>query len=189
MSNPNHSINQIFASRVWKIVSGLGLVLGIVSSVISIRSATKINQIEGLARQARDWKITIELTEPKEGLKVSSHVAKIAGKATFQATAANDQSNPSVNLILEENQVELVPFVKPLSESKWWWVQAGPVVHQDGAFDGTVFDGERDGAGIGVEFQIVILAVPKGTISEGDKLVNLPFSYAASNVVTVKRTL
>jgi hypothetical protein len=173
--------------NLWKIVSSIGLILGIIASIISIWTFLRIGQIEEHARKARDWIIILELSEPPNGSEISGHVARIAGTADFRATAAQVQSSPKVNLSLQENRVDLVPFVRPLSEAKWWWAQSIPVVRQDGGFEGSVFLGEQGGAGIGIDFQVVILAVPKGSVSEGNKFLNLPFSYAASNTVTVKR--
>ena len=111
----------------------------------------------------------------------------IAGLVDLRTTAAEVESPPPMNLVLGDKNVELVPFVRPLSEAKWWWAQATPLVHRDGTFEGSVFIGEKRGSGVGVNFQIAVLAVPKGSITEGDRLTNLPFSYATSNVVTVRR--
>lgn len=181
------NISEVGVQKIWNIVSATGLLLGIVASIISIVTFLRVDKIEELVRRAKDWKIVLDLSEPQNGAEMTGPVIRIAGRTDFRTTAIEVESNPRVNLALAQNQVELVPFVRPVSEAKWWWVQPSPVVRQDGSFEGSVFIGESGGAGIGIKFQIVVLAVPKGSVREGDKLVNLPFSYAASNIVTVKR--
>jgi hypothetical protein len=173
--------------NVWKIIGAIGLILGIIASVNSLWNSWKINQVAHRVQIAKGWRITINLKEPENHSEVRSYVLKIKGHVDFQTTATEAVSSPKVSLALSENDVELIPFVRPFSEAKWWWVQSIPVVGQDGSFESSVFVGERSGVGIGIEFQIVVLAIPRKSVSEGDKLVNLPFYYATSNIVTVKR--
>jgi hypothetical protein len=127
----------------------------------------KIDNIEELARQAREWKIAINLSQPQERSEISGSAVPIAGKADFRVTAAQVDTVPTVNLTLEQNKVELVPFVRPISDAKWWWTQASPAVRQDGSFDGVIQIGEK-----GLEYQVIVLAVRKGSVAEGDKLIN-----------------
>ena len=173
--------------KTWKIVSILALLVGVIASIITIVTWLKVDHIEDLARAARDWEIALVLSEPQPGTEISDFVIRLTGKVDFCVMAAQVESNSRVNLTLKENRVELVTCVKPLSEAKWWWVQTNPVVREDGHFEGSAFIGERMGTSKGVEFQIVVLAVPRGSMCEGDRHINLPFYYAASNVVNVKR--
>jgi len=167
------------------------LILGLLAAIVSILAYFKVGEVqddlEALISEAKGWQVTISLAEPQNGTRVEGFVTRIAGSVDLRATAAEMKSPPTMNLALQDKHVELVPFVRPLSEAKWWWAQAGPVVRQDGGYEGSVFIGERTGAGIGVDFQIIVLAVPQGSVTEGDRVSNLPFSYAASDTVTVRR--
>lgn len=115
------------------------------------------------------------------------YVIRIAGKMDRYTTAAETISDHKVNLILVKGKVELRPFVRPLSEAKWWWAQPNLIVKQDGSLEGSVFLGERGGKGSSIQFQIVVFAVPRDSYSKGGKLVDTPLSYAASNSIIVKR--
>ncbi|MCK4946956.1 MAG: hypothetical protein KAQ99_07835 [Candidatus Aureabacteria bacterium] len=173
--------------KLWEIVSSSGLILGIFASIISIYTFLRVKRVEKLASMAKNWIINVKLSEPENGAEVSGYIVKISGNVDFRTTAAQVESNSRVNLALQEKQVELVPFVKPLSHVKWWWAQSKPVVSQDGRFEGGIYIGEKEGAGIGVDFQIVVLALPNKAVKEGCKFVNLPFYYTASDILTVKR--
>lgn len=177
--------------RMLRPLTILALVLSILSSFLAIwafieaRSARK--GLQAFIEEGRKWRLSLTLKEPTDRAEIAGYVARIAGLVDFRTTATEVVSAPKLNLVLEEKHVKLVPFVKPLSEAKWWWAQANPLVREDGSFEGSVFIGDKAGAGVGVEFQLAVLAVPKGSVSEGDRLVNLPFSYSASNMVTVRR--
>lgn len=180
-----------FRTRLWQSLNTTALVLSILASSVAIlayleaRGARK--DLKALIEEGKKWEVSLRLLEPADRAEVFGYVTRIAGSIEFRTTAVEVQSPSKVNLALEEKNVELVPVVRPLSEAKWWWVQASPLVRQDGTFEGSVFIGEKTGIGIGVEFQLAVLAVPKGSMSEGARLVNLPFSYVASNTVTVRR--
>lgn len=178
-------------SRLWQFINAAALLLGLFVSIVSILAFFKVGEVEddleALITEAKKWQVTISLAEPQNGTKVEGFVTRIAGSVDLRTTAAEVKSPPSMNLALQDKRVELVPFVRPLSESKWWWAQADPVIRQDGGYEGSVFIGEKTRAGIGVDFQLIVLAVPQGTVTEGDRVSNLPFFYAASNTVTIRR--
>lgn len=166
------------AKLLWKIVSITGLLLSIISSIIGISAYVKVDRLEDLARRAKDWRIAVNL-EPH---KPTSNIAvMVVGSGDLRTTAAQAESSPAVNLVLEENRVELVPFVRQVSEVKSWSIQPKLLVRQDGSFDGLILLGDK-----GYEYQIVVLAVPSGLV-KGDQLMDLPFSYAASNSIIVRR--
>lgn len=174
--------------RFWNVVASIGVMLGLFAAIISIVTFLKVDRLEEYFREARGWKVTLSLSEPTTDAEINGYITRIAGTVDFRASATDAESPPKMNLALREHKVALVPFVKPLSEAKWWWAQRSPVVHEDGSFEGSVFIGEPDGDGVGIEFQIVVLAVPMGSVSEGDRVVNLPSSnVATSDLVTVKR--
>ena len=173
--------------RVWKIVIAAGALLGIVASLISIWTILRVDRLEHLVARAKHWKISIHLSEPQNGSETVGYIVRLRGNVDFRIAATHDESNPMINLSLSKEKVDIVPLVRPLSEAKYWWTQSSPVVRQDGTFEGSVFLGEKGGADIAIEFQVIALAVPKGSSLEGTKLTNLPFFYAASNTITVKR--
>jgi len=165
---------------LWKIVSITGLLLGIISSIIGISAYVKVDRLED-ARRARDWKITVNISEPNNRYQIPGDAVMIVGKGDLRTTAAQVESSPAVNLVLEQNSVELVPFVRQVSKKQLWAVQAKPAVRQDGGFDCLIVLGD-----MGYEYQIIVLAVPSGSIKV-DQLMDLPFFYEASNSVMVKR--
>ncbi len=172
----------------WNVVASLGVILGLFASTISVATFFKVDRLEKYFWEAHGWKVSLDLSEPATGAEIGGYITRIAGSVDLRATAMDAESPPRMNLAMREHKVALVPFVKPLSEAKWWWAQPSPLVHEDGSFEGSVFIGEREGDGAGIEFQIVVLAVPMGSVSEGDRVVNLPSSnLATSNVAVVKR--
>lgn len=58
----------------------------------------------------------------------------------------------------------------------------------DGTFTLSVNIGEKGGRGINVDFQIVVLALPKGKARQGLELPDLPAYGGASQIVTVRRS-
>jgi hypothetical protein len=177
----NQSINW---QKTKEIVFFLGAIFGIFASGISIYNFGKINYIESIFKISES--LEINLSEPKDGTEVSSRATRITGRINLK-TSADDNNLPSgVHSLLARHKIELVPFVKPLSEEKFWWAQSSPVVQQNGIFTGSVFLGEERN-GVGNDFQIIVLAVPKGTTPEGSRILNLPFNSTASNTITVKR--
>jgi hypothetical protein len=166
---------------VWKIISLIALVLGLVASIIAIWTFLKVDRLEDVARRAKDWRIAVNLSEPKNTSEIFSIAVMAVGKCDLRITAAQVESNPAMNLVLAENRVELVLFVRQVSKAQPWSVQSKPLVGRDGAFDGLIFLGDK-----GYDYQIVVLAVPSGSVKD-KQLTELPFSFAASNSVVVKR--
>lgn len=178
-------------SILWKIFIVAALCLGISSLIVSIAGYWRSDQIQKMNRAEKNWETALNITEPPDGADISGRVLNVSGRAIFRSPVQDIESKVKVNFALYQHQVELVPFVRPLSESSpdvnRWWVQPGPTVNQNGSFSGTIFVGNNEPADIGKKFQIVILAIPKKSVSEGDTFVNLPFSYVASNIITVKK--
>jgi hypothetical protein len=171
-------------TRVGRYLNLAAVILGILANIVALFAflqARKTNEnLKAFIEEGKQWELSIKLLQPANGSSVVGYVTRVVGSVDIRTTAAEMSSPPKMNLALQNKKVELVPFVRPLSEAKWWWVQASPVVRQDGSFEGSVFIGESSGAGVGVDFQIVVLAIPKGSVTEGDKLSNLPFSYGVS---------
>jgi hypothetical protein len=183
MDSPTNALKKF-----WNVVAFIGVLLGLFASTISLVTFFKVDRLEEYFKKAEGWKVNLNLAEPTTGAETNGYMARIAGTVDFRATATEVESPPKMNLALREHKVALVPFVKPLSEANRWWAQPSPVVHEDGSFEGSVLIGDREGQGVGIEFQVVVLAVPMGSVSEGDRVVNLPpGNVGTSNVVIVKR--
>lgn len=140
----------------------------------------KVDRLEDVVRRAKEWKLDVKI-DPPQASETPNNAILITGTGDLRTTAAQMESGPAVNLVLEENRVELVPFVRQVSNKTSWAVQSKLLVRQGGYFDGVVFLGDE-----GYQYQIVVLAVPSGSVEIG-QLEELPFSYAASNSVVVKR--
>ena len=173
--------------EMWDIIATIGLVLGIISSLIAITAFIKAKKVESKIGPAKEWKIELLITRPMDGSELKGHLCDLSGRVEFLTSALQYDGNPRINLFLEENKVDIFPIVQPLAEGTYWWVQPKPLIHQNGEFDGSIFIGDNKGNGIGIVFHIAVVAVPKGTIKKGDKLKEAPFSYASSTIVKATR--
>ena len=113
---------------LWKIISTVALVLGLVASIIAILTFLKVDRLEDVVRRAKDWRIAVNLSEPKNKSEIFGIAVMVVGKGDLRTTAAQVESSPAVNLVLEENRVELVPFVRQVSKAQPWSVQSKPIV-------------------------------------------------------------
>ncbi len=173
--------------NLWFGINSIGAILGLISSLIAILMYLKLRKAKEFIQKSRHWLITINITNPMDNSEHKDYVLEISGKFDFLVSAMDVVQFHNLNLALIENQIELVPIVKPLSDSKYWWIQSSLIVDQDGNFKGSVFLGEKSGAGRGIKFHIVVLAIPKKSVSEGKTMINPPVSYGVSQIITVKR--
>jgi hypothetical protein len=174
----------------WKIVSSTGVVLGIIASVISIWTFLKVDRLEKIAEEAKNWTCSIVLEEPKSGIEVFGFAVRIAGKIDLRIAANENQERQKINLTMYQKKIYLVCFVRPISvQTCQWYLQPMPVIYQDGSFDGLAFLSDKDVGKGGIEHQIIVLAVPRHTLAEIFEHKNLPFYFAASNIASVRRTI
>jgi hypothetical protein len=203
-------------SRQARVFRWVMITLTVVADLLAIGAfalgLTNRDRINDLVADASGWYVSVSLSGPPSGADVEGHMIQITGKIEFQDTA---KTFGDVALALQHRRVDLLPFVRA-ARVDGWWAQASVLIrsqpspsagppaspdpsaaatdatctnssHPCGTFTGTVQLGEL-GIGIGEQFQIVVLALPKASVSKGDKLNNLPFSYATSQGITVRRT-
>lgn len=176
-------------NRLWKIVTSMGFVLGLVASVISIWTVVKADRIEDIAKlavEAGKWVIKPKIIEPEEGTEVSGVVVRIVGNIEFRTAATDTLQSNNVNLMLHQNQVELVCYIRPLSKNNFWYLQSKPLIEQNGRFECLGFIEHNESGTSGIKHQIVALIIPKKYISKNFRNSDLPFYYASSNIVVVK---
>lgn len=171
---------------IWNFINKVGAILGIFAAIISIWLFVKVDKIEELAQQAREWMINIEITDPRDGAVAEGVAVRVVGKLEFRTLASDTQSAPKVNLALAQNHVALVCYLRPISTNATWYLQYEPIISQNGDFDCLVFPEHGQENQITIDHQIVVLAVPEGQLPEGNRHLNLPFYYAPSNIVIIK---
>lgn len=174
----------------WKMVSSTGVVLGIIASVISIWTFLKVDKLEKIVEEAQHWAITIDLEDPKSGIEVFGFAVRVVGKIDLRTTANETKARQKINLTMYQKKIHLVCFVRPIyRQSCAWYLQPMPVIYQDGSFDGLAFLGDKEVGGGVIEHQIIVLTVPRHALSEVFEHKDLPFYFAASKIVSVKRRI
>jgi hypothetical protein len=173
--------------NTWKITTILGVILGIIASVISIWTFARIDRLSDLIEKARSWKLKLQIIEPIDGYQTSEKVLRVIGHVNFQATAVDSQSVSKVNLLLHQNEIDIVCYVRPMSKNEVWYLQQPPIIDQNGHFECLVFL-ESSTHEFSINHQLVVLAVPRGQIPTGNRHPSLPLYYAPSNVILVKTT-
>jgi len=170
--------------KTW--VQLIGAIFSILAFLLSAVAFIRVDRLEELFDKIGPLEVQLSLSEPEDGTEVEHYVIEIAGQITV--AAHEPVSSLDVNLTLAERDIDIVPLVRPLSEANLWWAQTKPVIDRKGYFQGSVNVGDKDGRGVGEDFQIVVIAVPRGAISQGDTFRDLPTFGAASRIVTVKRS-
>lgn len=171
--------------HIWKVIIALSVVLGIFASVISIWTFSKIGDLRDLIDRAHNWNLKLQITEPSDGHRTSDRVLRVIGYVNFQASATDIGSETKINLLLEENEIDVVCYIHPLSQNEVWYLQHAPIIDQNGRFECLVFLNSNN-PDLCVGHQLVALAVPRGQIASGTRHPSLPFYYAPSNVILVK---
>ncbi|RLB91596.1 MAG: hypothetical protein DRH50_10830 [Deltaproteobacteria bacterium] len=167
-------------------VGFIAAVLSIGAIVLSVYNYFTIDKLQQFYANVKPLGMEIVLSEPNDGAEVGDCVTKILGDVRIRA-AETSVVTTDINITLAEQKIEVIPFVRP--RGNLWYAQARPVISPKGILTGSVILGERDGRGIGDNFEIVVLAVSEGTVQRGDSFKDLPLHGCASNTVTVKRTL
>lgn len=170
-----------------EIIAAIGIILGIIANIIAIIVFFKTRKIESLIGPAKEWTIKLSITEPANKSDLKGYISGLSGNIGFFVSTLQFEGSPKVNLFLSENKVEIFPLVQPLADGNFWWVQPKPLIQQNGDFSGSIYIGEKNGKGVGVVFQVALVAVPLGSIKEGEKLKEAPFTYAVSNIVKINR--
>ena len=81
--------------EMWDIIAAVGLILGIISSIIAITAFIKARKIESKIGPAKEWKIELSLTRPVEGSDLEGYICDLSGRVEFFASALQFDGNPS----------------------------------------------------------------------------------------------
>lgn len=156
--------------------------ISIASACISIYSYLYIDRFEKMITEFVLLEMDVSLTKPQDNYEVSNHVVDVNGQIHIKSVLPTT----NINLDLARRNIDIVPMVRPLSETNTWFAQTRLNIYKDGSFQGSANIGDKEGKGIGVNFQIVVIAVPKGTIRQGQSFHDLPHG-ATSRIITVRR--
>ena len=167
----------------------LGIVatsIAIVSAAISVRTYLATSALREHIEAIAPLGLRIAISSPDKETPVKNFVVELKGQVSIQPTY-NSLNRPDVNLELLAREVELIPFVRPLSGAGVWYAQTKPSIAPDGSFTGSIYLGESNGPGENMDYQVVVCALPAGTVQEGDKYPDLPASGSASPLIKVHR--
>jgi hypothetical protein len=171
--------------RILKTVGFVAAVLSIAAIIVSAMTYLKVDRLQRLFEEIRPLELEISLIEPESGAEIRGYVTEVEGQITL-ARRDSDQ-DIDVNLTLAQRDIDVVVLVRPLSEANLWWAQTKPAIDRKGYFQGSANIGDKEGRGVGIDFQIIVIAVPRGAIAQGDTFRDLPTYGAASRMVTVRR--
>lgn len=172
-------------NKIKDIINLFASVLSIVAIVISCYNYFAIDRIQQHLVDIKPLMLEISITKPEEMAKLSGSVINIEGQITMGNIT--DNPNNDVCIGLAQRKIDIVPLVRPLSETNLWYAQTKPAINRNGHFDSSVNLGDNKGHGIGIDFQILVLAVPKGSINQGMIFRDLPPYGNASRMITVRR--
>ena len=175
-------IRSIRSPRLTAVVAGLA-VLAILAGCWYWHSLRKEARAQRWLNAVAPLEMEISLERPVDGAGVAGYVVDLVGHIRIKSRGSSSRTD--VNLEVAKRNIEIVSMVRPLSETGLWFVQTKPAIRPDGRFHGSLNIGSRDGLGVGVRFQIVVLAVPRDSVSALYR--DLPASGVCSNVVTVRR--
>lgn len=171
----------------WKVISSVGVLLGIIASVIAIHTYLKVDQLELLAIEAQNWAIDVKLDEPDRSALASRIGLRVTGKVELRTAANENKSVSKINLSLYQKKVGLICLVRPIVKKQClWYRQASPVIYPDGSFEFLAFLSDKDADGLSIEHQIIALAVPKEPVVKTLTYQDLPFYLVASRIVSIK---
>ena len=161
-------------------------VLSIGAIVLSAYNHFRVDELQEFYSAVKPLKLELSLSQPLDSTEVSNCVTGITGHVRIQPTGTSPVGT-DINMTLAERKIEIVPFVRPFANFLWY-PQTRPTITPEGVLTGSVILGDREGRGIGEDFQVVVLAVRAGEIRPGYPLPDLPQHGCASNTVTVRRT-
>lgn len=173
--------NNIFI--ISAIFSTIACILSIFTFIISRVNEDKLQK---LIDKVGPVNIEISILSPKDGSEIVNYVAGISGKIIFKSLLDN---NAKKDVILEfaNKGIDIIPLVRPLSEANIWYAQTKPAITKEGDFHGSINIGDKEGRGIGINYQIIVIAVQKGTIKQGHTFRDLPAYLSAAGIITIKR--
>jgi len=175
-------------SRIDRSLIVASLTLSLTACGIAAWSVLRADELAASASAAapppQQYDLAIQLSQPSDGDEVHGVQLSYSGfvDVASEGLSAREALGPG-------SGVALVPLVRPLVDPLTWWVQAQPMVLDGGFFQGVVSMGEENGAGVGLEFELTVVALPDDVLAPGQQLQELPSSLAASQIVTVRRAM
>lgn len=164
-------------------VLGVGALAAAVAASTYQRSAA-LRDERALLTAVEISRLRIEIWTPRSGEHATTWVVPLSGRVV-----PADESAGMAREALDRDQIAIVPLVRPLVNGTQWWVQERPKIHPDGTVEGALSLGDQQGLGVGIAFEVVIVAVPRGSLLRGEKLSELPLSYASSERIVLRRDL
>jgi hypothetical protein len=172
--------------KLWTILDRLGTIAGIVGLILSVWALVQVGEVTDLVERAAQWRrLELTLSEPANGSQLKTHLVDVRGTISYEPFREPPVS--SVRLQLASSQIEVVSMVRPIAEPLRWWPQPEPAIADDGGFNATVRVGRPAPETDGGRYEIIVLAVPRGSISRTDTYEVLPAHYAESPILRVSR--
>ena len=162
------------------------MLLSIIAVVISVVSYLRVDHIQQMMDEIEPLEIEIRIQKPENHTEIFHYVVEVTGQISLKHDLGR-KGITDVNIELSRRKIDLIPFVRPLSEANLWYAQTRLAIGRNGYFQGSVNLGTKEGDGVGIDFQIVILAVPINTVSQGRTYRDLPPYGSASRIITVTR--
>jgi len=160
------------------------LLLAACAVVLAVHGALGVHAVAhglGVRETAARVRLSLELEEPADGTTAQGWRVPWRGRVVLRAP------DGAPARVLERHDIAIVPLVRPRGKDPRWWVQGEARLRSGGRLEGDLALGEPQGRGVGVVYDVLIVAVPRGSARRGDVLAQLPFTYATSQVVAVRR--
>lgn len=175
-------------NRFDRTLSALAVFFSLVAITVggaALHRAAGMSVVEPSSVPEKAGSLRIQIAEPLPGDEADGPELPLIG---FVDAVGEKAAPPAAtSLLYQQAGIELVAFVRPLVEPTVWWVQPRLRLSGDGSFEGTLSLGDEHGAGAGLEFEIQVLALPRGTFAPGDQLGSAPSGYSTSRTVRIKR--
>ena len=172
--------------RIHMAVSIGASVIAILSAVVAVAAYFKTGALQKLIDDTRRLDLRLSMVSPADGSEQNGAVVSWTGRLDLQVPVGA-RNNLNATLELAERQIQIVPFVRPLSADNRWWEQSAAAVDASGTLSGSLNLGAPDGTGVGLSYQVVLLVVRADAVSQGRTFTDLPPHSGASAVITVRR--
>ncbi len=168
----------------WGVIHRTASIAGILGLALSIYIFFAVKDTKNLLENFDDFKtLSVELTTPSGDIQ--SHLFSFSGLLEFEPYRPSKIT--SVRLLALQNNLELVAMVRPQAEPLRWWPQPPPALADNGGFSGTARLGEAGGIAGTLQFELVVLVAPAGSIIYRETYESLPTHYAQSNLLRITR--
>ena len=160
--------------------------VALASAAIAIWSFLQVGGLKQLYEDTRRLEMRMTISSPLDMATISGTPLPWRGKVEIRPTA-DSIFKGNTTLELAERAIRIVPFVRPLGSENLWWTQTAATIDANGGLSGSVNLGDSTGRGIGLDFQIVLVALPQDSVQQGQTFADIPSGSAQSPVLTVRR--